>query len=678
MLTFSQAPSRAVGWLVLCLFFCLAAVPAMAVGGDDWRPVDPSELALKTPVVEKDADAEALFWEVHVTDEDNGGDLRTVLRHYIRIKIFTDRGRESQSRVDIPFGKLWGHEIKITDIAARTIKPDGSIVELNKDDVFERTVEKASGVKVKVKSFALPGVEPGAIIEYRWRETRETTVYNRLEFSRDVPVQLVKYYIKPFTGPYFEYGMRGQFFHGQNTPFAKEKDGSYSTSMTNVPAFREEPRMPPEFQVRPWLLIYYTEDVKLTPEKFWPELGRKNYEKYKPMLKVNDDIRQQATTVIGDAATPEEKLHRLFDFCQTKIKNINNSDSGLTAEERVRWKPNKSPSDTLKRGIGSWADIDMLFAALANAAGFDARVANLANRGDVFFDPSFPDDYFINTYDIAVKVGDEWRFFDPAGRLPYGMLLWQEEGTEALISDPKAGFFVKTPMSPAEKSLEKRTAQFKLSEDGTLEGDVTIEYTGHAGAVKKSNNEEDSPTEREATLRKMVTTQMSTAEVTNVQVENVTDPAKPFTYKYHVRVPGYAQRTGKRLFLQPAFFEHGREPLFTAANRRNMIYFSYPWSEEDEVQIDLPSGFALDNADAPQPFTAGKVGKYDVRILVTKDGRTLIYKRSFFFGGEQTLLFPVESYPQLKLMFDELHKRDDHTITLKQATAVAAAPATSN
>jgi hypothetical protein len=46
---------------------------------------------------------------------------------------------------------------------------------------------------------------------------------------------------------------------------------------------------------------------------------------------------------------------------------------------------------------------------------------------------------------------------------------------------------------------------------------------------------------------------MSTAELSDIRIENVTDPVKPFVYAYHVRVPGYAQRTGKRLFLQPAF-----------------------------------------------------------------------------------------------------------------------------
>jgi hypothetical protein len=48
---------------------------------------------------------------------------------------------------------------------------------------------------------------------------------------------------------------------------------------------------------------------------------------------------------------------------------------------------------------------------------------------------------------------------------------------------------------------------------------------------------------------------------------------------------------------------------------------------------------------------------------------TLIYKRKFFFGGSGTILFPVEKYDVLKQLFEEIHKADNHMITLKQPTA---------
>jgi hypothetical protein len=85
----------------------------------------------------------------------------------------------------------------------------------------------------------------------------------------------------------------------------------------------------------------------------------------------------------------------------------------------------------------------------------------------------------------------------------------------------------------------------------------------------------------------------------------------------------------------------------------------------------LPQGFALDNADAPAPFGGGVVGEYKPSISVTKDGRTLIYKRNFFFGGGGNIFFPVTAYPQVKNFFDMLNKQDNHTVTLKQAATTA-------
>src|SRR5262249_27380593 len=142
----------------------------------------------------------------------------------------------------------------------------------------------------------------------------------------------------------------------------------------------------------------------------------------------------------------------------------------------------------------------------------------------------------------------------------------------------------------------------------------------------------------------MIKKRMSTAELSNVSISNLKDPAKPFLYTFHVKVPGYAQRTGKRLFFQPAFFQYGVAALFPTSERKYSIYFPYPWSEEDTVTIDLPPGFALDNADAPPSFPIDKVGNYDVRIGITKDKKTLEYQRKFFFCGERKIMFPTNSY----------------------------------
>ncbi len=645
--------------LLLIVVVCVGLGESRA-SGDEWRPIDASELAMKAPTVEKDADAEALFWEVRIDDSQPE---ELVLKNYIRIKVYTERGKESQSKVDLTYlGST-----KIKDIAARVIKADGTILELKKEDVFDHTIIKTSGVKYKAKSFALPGVEPGCIVEYRWQEIYPGGSASglRLQFQREIPMAQVTYFLRPFKGMVYN------TFHMEEAKFVKDKDGFFKLTKTNMPAYHEEPRMPPEDEVRSWVFLFYTEQTKVEIGKYWKDFAQALYEGVKDETKVNDEVKTAAAEIVKSASTPEEKLERIYDFCRTKIKNVSDDASGLSDEEKKKYKDIKSPAETLKRGGGTGSNIDMLFAALAKAAGFDAHFAVAGSRADFFFDPKIANRHLLASSFVAVHLGDQWRFFSPAEMYTsFGMLGWPEEGQDALIIDAKDPVWVPVPISPPEKSVEKRTAALKLLDDGTLEGDVQIEYTGHLGFDKKEYNDDDSPTQREETLRNSVKARMTTAEISDIKIENVTDPIKPFVYKYHVRVPGYAQRTGKRLFFQPGFFTHGEGPLFTSADRKTAVFFHYPWSERDHITIELPAGFAPDNADVPAPITAAMTQNIcEATIKMAVGGHTLIYDRSFFFGGGGNVLFPNQTYAAVKQLFDIIHQANNHTITLKQVAA---------
>ncbi len=160
---------------------------------------------------------------------------------------------------------------------------------------------------------------------------------------------------------------------------------------------------------------------------------------------------------------------------------------------------------------------------------------------------------------------------------------------------------------------------------------------------------------------------MSAAEITNLSVENFEDPVKTLAYSYKIRIPNYAQKTGKRLFLQPGFFEYGSNPAFSTATRTHSIYFPYPWSEEDEITIELPNNFQIDSADAPAKVAdPSNIGSLDINIGIDRATNALIYKRKFHFGGNGKILFPVSVYQPMKNLFDGFHKADTHTITLKQ------------
>ncbi|MEO6656415.1 MAG: DUF3857 and transglutaminase domain-containing protein [Pyrinomonadaceae bacterium] len=658
---------------LISFVFVLLFASVVSAQTKGWVPATREELQMTTPKVEADADAEALLWDVYLTDEDAGGDLQTVLHHYLRIKIFNERGRQSFNKIDIQYGKVAGVglNIKIKDIAARTTKPDGSVVELKDSDVFERDIIKGDGIKLKAKSFAVPGIETGAIIEYRWKEIRgSVSFYQRLQFAQEIPVELVQYHIKPLSHP--EYGMKGQPFNTRNTPFVKDGRGFYMTTVSNVPSFKEEPRMPPEYAVRPWMLLYYAKDDKIDPEKYWKDYSKGEYNTHKGMIKTSDDVKQAAAEAIGSESDPEKKIRLIFDYVRAKIENVFDDRLNLSADDLKKIKENKNTSDTIKQKRGNGHDINMLFVAMAAAAGLDARVVNLPRRSDIFFPKWFTDDYFMRTENIAVKIGDTWKFFDPASRYAsYGMLAWEEEGQPALISDSKEPLWNMTPLSPPDKSLEKRTGKFKLLENGTLEGTVKMEFTGHIGAAIKEYNDDDTAQQRETSLKNLVRSNiLGSAELSDVNIENVSDPDKPFTYIFKVKVEGYATRTGKRIFVQPNVFERSSKPLFESTQRRYEVYFEFPYSEQDDLTIELPAGYELESPDAPVLVKDNNgIVVNDIRISVSTDNdiRTVHYKRDFMFGNGGNLRFNKEVYPALKGLFELIYRANNHSLTLKQS-----------
>lgn len=643
----------------LCLVFALSQISFAY--SSDWQEVTQAELSMTKGKVDPNADAEVIFWEVRVNDSSQ--DIRE--DHYVRVKIFTERGREKYSKVDLPYVKK---RMKIDDIMARVIKKDGSIVEISKDDIFEKEISKSDGFKIKAKSFAVPNIEPGVILEYKYRETVRNSGVGAmpLYFQHDVPIQRIKYYVKPYSG---RYGMRYLVFNNQEK-FVKDKKGFFSASMENVPALKDEPFMPPEEQVRAWMLIYYDFARAKTPNDYWADYAarRKNWHK---SLKPSKDVKAILPQIISDSKTADEKLSKIFRFCKNEIKNIN-YDVSLSREEREDIAEDvNSARDALKEKRGSSIDINRLFGALAAAAGYEVRFAFSGNRNKFFFSPRYPHSRFVHRSFIAVKADGDWKFFDPGSRFtPEGMIPWHDEAVDAMLLGKKDFVWVRPKIAGPEKSLKKRTGKFKLLPDGTLEGAVKIQYTGHVASYHKILNFDESANKQEERLKSRVKRTMSTAELSDITVKNADDPEKPFIYEYKMRVPNYATKTGKRLFLQPGVFEFGSKPVFSTATRKHQIYFKYPWSEQDEITIELPKDFSLDNADAPERLAdRSNIGVLDINILHDKSTNTLIYKRKFHFGGNGMILFPAAAYPSIKTLFDAFNKADTHMLSLKKVVA---------
>lgn len=636
-----------------------------------WLPVTDGERNMKAPVVDKNAGVEALFWRVHVRDEVVDRQVHRVFYNYVRLKIFDEKGKEQAATIDLPFT----NGISIRDVAGRTIKPDGSELDLKKDSIYERDLLRAGRTRIREKSFAMPGVEPGAIVEYRWREEHDNEGrYMRVQFQREYPVQKVTYFFSPEKQD-ARYSMSIRPFQCKLPPFESGRDGYQSITLENMPAFREEPMMPGEASVRAWALAYYSQDggVRQT-DRYWNDIGREEYNQYQKPIKSNGEIKEAAATAVAGAKNDEEKTLALIRYIRKNLRDLFGSEVSEAERDKVLKEKSglRKASDILKSGIGDSAELNTLFAAMASSVGLDVRPALVGDREDVLFAPTLADQYFLRHLGIGVNLGGNWKLYDVSARnLPANMLPWTAEGMKALLIDPANPSFVDAPSAPPEASARVRKAKFTLSDDGSIEGDVDQEYSGHSASERRRELEGGTEARRLELFKDQLGKMYPDAEISDLRIVNANDPDKPLTLHYRLKAAGYAPRTGKRLLLPPFFFQRGTAAIFSASQRTYPVHFPYAWTERDSVTFQLPPGFALDNAEAPSSLDFGPPGAYKVRIA-TRGAGELLSERELTFGKEGRLYFGVESYPQLKRIFDEIQRRDDHTISLKQAVTAEA------
>ena len=115
------------------LFFsgCALVGTRLDLSADEWQPINQDELKMTGVAEAPGAPAVYLYRQV---DRDD-----TINReyNYVRIKILTEEGRKF-ANVEIPFFK--GNE-DISSIRARTIRPDGSVMNVE-GKPFEQTIVK--------------------------------------------------------------------------------------------------------------------------------------------------------------------------------------------------------------------------------------------------------------------------------------------------------------------------------------------------------------------------------------------------------------------------------------------------------------------------------------------------------------------------------------------------------
>jgi hypothetical protein len=116
------------------------------------------------------------------------------------------------------------------------------------------------------------------------------------------------------------------------------------------------------------------------------------------------------------------------------------------------------------------------------------------------------------------------------------------------------------------------------------------------------------------------------------------------------------------LLFQPFALRRSDASPFTGAKRLSDVLFPCVWKEADEIHIQLPDGFSLDNADSPGSLSFGESGAFNLKMAATNaEPQDLYTSRELTFGNHGL----SKNYKTVKKIFDEIEIRDGHSLSLK-------------
>jgi Domain of Unknown Function with PDB structure (DUF3857) len=593
-----------------------------------------------------------------------GGAANRFEDNYFRIKILTEAGRK-HADVEIPLSEFVG---TIDHLHARTIQPDGSIVNFD-GKTIDKTIFKRRGYKFQAKTFTLPDVQVGSIIEYFYTVnfSEGYVFFSQWILNEDLFTKRAKFTLRPFS--YYDMSFRWteQLRPGSPEP-TRGSDDIVRLETSNIPAFQSEDFMPPENELKERVDFIYSHDTfEQDVNKFWKQVGKKQHASLEIFLNKRGSMDQAVAQIVSPNDSDEVKLQKIYARVQQLRNTAYEVQKTEQEQQRNKEKPAENVEDIWKRGFGRESDLTWLFLALARSAGFEAYGVLVPNREEFFFNPKTMNSGRLDETIVQVKLNGKDLYLAPAAAFtPFGLLKWQETGVQGLRLDKDGGTWIQTSIPDSSVSEVERKANLKLSDTGDLEGNVTVTFTGLEALRRRVEERNEDQAARKKFLEDEVKQYIPAAA--EVELANQPDwgsSAQTLVAEFKLKIPGWASAAGHRELLPVGLFSASERHLFDHSERVQPIYMEFPSQRADDVTIELPAGWQVGSLP-PAPNQNAPIVGY---ALTAEDVQGRLHLRRTL--RVDFLLLDPKYYPALRNFFHLVKAGDEEQVVLQAGTASA-------
>ncbi len=639
--------------ILLSILFLLLASPAPdSAAGAGFDPITDPERALTRVPWQPDAPAVVLFVKAELKIRDYPQEASSWLDTRMRIKILREEGRE-YAEVAIPHS---AYE-RLRNLEGRTVQPDGRIVPLGDDDVFQEQRSRAK--KRYLTKMVFPAVEVGSIIDYRFRIYQDDFYFlDPWTFHNTIPTLLSEVtYKKP--------GNLALDVRMWETAGGKIQTESRSSPhgvdlkvwMENLIGIPEEPNsfpfadlasrfmiVPKEIRVSGSLIHLY-DSWRNTRDYF--EHGDPSYRRFR-----NNDAsaRARARELASAAGGRRQQLAAIHAFVRDEIRTEWSNWIGVGQA---------SADKVLAERKGRGVEKALLLQVMLDAVGAEPALVWAADKRLGRVDLGIANPWWFEDVLVMLDLDGERLFLDPADRsLGFGRLAPHHQGTPALLLGKKPEV-ISLPRSPFDQNRRRAEIDLALDAEGRFSGSGSLVLTGHHAWRYLRFKDGDE----------------ATAEAWNDWLRNAHQGYEVSDLRVRESIEDQSLRVEWRLEQRPEEVL-GDEASLTPSRplgpltqpfalppdrRRTPVQLAFADRDAVELRLSWPAGWEIDvlpeGADVQGPAGALLAG-----VVVDEPGRQLTYTRRFDVTGVEFV--GPQQYSMIRELYREVESHDAQSLVL--------------
>jgi transglutaminase-like putative cysteine protease len=638
--------------LIIFSTLVLQAPRARAV---DWDPVTDAEKSMKSNPLDPGAGAVVLFKRGNMEVIERSSLFWTIrIQSYVRIKVFTDAGRDA-ANVSVEHFKRF----RLSKVEGQTTLPTGEVIPLDSSKIFQGTVyQEGKHFALLATNFTLPSVTPGSIIEYQTEEYVDgffppTWIFDTREIGT------LESTLRVTIGP--RLGMSQFPLETTQSKISVSqantvKGAQLDFSVKNLRPIQDEPFSPP-FRDQAAMVLFTPTQLGFGGNVYplitkWDDVAEEIKRELGNMEKVDKDLRNKARELADKLPDPQKKAQAIFSYLQQNITSSNIAGIGL----------GRPADEILGMKRGDPDEINAVYILMLREVKVDADMVLVCTQNWDTLVRGFPNFNQFSRIITRLNFKDGPVFADPAdAAAPFGEIPWFERGLQALAVKGSKIQEVDIPAGTVDDNVSTTKIAMQIGKDWSTEGDEEIDLKGTEAIEFRADLMDQSPEKLEQRLADYFGYGHSDAEVTTLTHPEFRDSSQPFVIKAHLKDRLTNEAGPSTLLLNPWMDDQFERPLFKTTVRHSAVKFDSPerrvstssWQIPPEIKVDqLPKDVKIDNDLGGFSHTC------------SQSGATITCTRIYYL--KKMMLRTNIEYLNAKKFFEDIAKQDQEVIVLRQ------------